>query len=58
VILNRDAEGDICTEDGGGVGSKYWENLHYYQLSDLYFTQNIRRIKPREMGWTGHVARI
>jgi hypothetical protein len=36
-----------------------WRKLHNDELHDLYSSSNIVRvIKPRRMGWTGHVARM
>jgi len=34
-----------------------WRKLHNDELNDLYSSPNIVRvIKPRRMGWAGHVA--
>jgi hypothetical protein len=36
-----------------------WRKLHSEELHDLYSSPDIiRQIKPRRMGWTGHVARM
>ena len=36
-----------------------WRRLHNEELNDLYSSPNILRvIKPRTMGWAGHVARM
>ena len=36
-----------------------WRKLHNEELNDLYSSPNIFRvIKPRIMGWDGHVARM
>jgi hypothetical protein len=36
-----------------------WRKLHNKELNDLYPSPNIvREIKPRRMGWAGHVARM
>jgi hypothetical protein len=37
----------------------YWRRLHNEELNDLYSSPNIIRvIKPRRMGWAGHVERM
>jgi hypothetical protein len=36
-----------------------WRKLHNEELKDMYSSPNIiRTIKPRRMGWAGHVARV
>jgi hypothetical protein len=36
-----------------------WRKLHNEELSDLYCSPNIVRMKKsRRMGWTGHAARM
>jgi hypothetical protein len=36
-----------------------WRKLHKEELRDLYsLPNNVRVVKSRRMGWTGHVARM
>jgi hypothetical protein len=35
-----------------------WRKLHNEELADLYSPNIIRAIKPRKIGWVGHVTRV
>jgi hypothetical protein len=57
VFENRALRGIFGPKRDEATGE--WSKLRNDELRDLYSSPNIVRvIKPRRMGWAGHVARV